>query len=179
MLELKLKNLLSLNILLIIILVLGGCSMGKYSLNRIPSEDTKSFVQVEVGQVEVGLTKDELDPETIFDLRSEIIKAIQKKKIYQQVAAELGIDEGTLLIKCKIIELDNGSQFLRWLIGMGAGKAYLETSCQFINKKTNKVISSGTFTGEIKGGFFGGSANQESMSKFIAAAVARFLKKGK
>lgn len=175
--ELKLKKLHLLNLVFVILLMLGGCvSVGKYSLDKSPSEDTKSFANVEVGKIEIGVTKDKLEPETILELRSAIIEAIQKKNIYQQVAAELGIDEGTLLIKCKIVELDNGSRFLRWLIR--AGKAYLETSCQFINKKTNKVISSGTFTGEIQGGFFGGAADQEEMSKSVADAIARFLKKG-
>lgn len=174
----KMRKLLLLNVLLSMMLFLGGCAtMGKYSLDKYPTEDTKAFLKVEVAEVEVGITKDELEPETVAELRSAIMEAIMKKNLYQEVAAELGMEEGTLLIECKIIELDNGSQFLRWLIG--AGKAYLETSCQFINKDTNTVFASGVFTGEIKGGAFGGSPDQEKMSMYVGEAVARFLKKGK
>lgn len=174
------KRLLSLSFLVIILLIFIGCaSMGKYSLEKPPVEDVKSFINIEVNKVEVGITKDELNPETVTDLRAAIIEAIQKKKIYEQIGPELDVEEGTLVINCKIIELDNGSKFLRWLLGMGAGKAYLETACQFSDKKTGRVIASGTFTGEIRGGFFGGSADQEKMAKYVAEAVARFLKKGK
>lgn len=178
--KMKLKKIFMLNLFIIILIISSGCvSMGKYSLDKVPSEDTKSFKNIEVSQIEAGVTKDELNPETIIDLRTAIIEAIQKKDIYEKVEAELGIAEGVLQIKCKIIELDNGSQFLRWLVGRFGGKAYLETTCQFINKNTGKIIASGTFSGEITGGFFGGSANQETMSKYVAAAIARFLKKNK
>ncbi|NOX88459.1 MAG: DUF4410 domain-containing protein [Calditrichaeota bacterium] len=177
---LKFKSLLLLNVFLISLLILGGCAtMGRYSLDYPPTESTRSYVNIEVAPIEVGITKDELDPATVSELRYAIIEKVQRLGIYQKVQAEPISDDRTLLIKCKIYELDNGSQFLRWLLGWGAGKAYMETLCQFIDKKTNKVISSGTFSGEIRGGFFGGSADQEKMAKDVAGAIARFLKKGK
>jgi hypothetical protein len=156
-----------------------GCAqMGKYSLAKPPAKDTREFVSVEVQEVEVGLTKDELEPETQADLRMAIIEAIQKAKIYEKVGMETEDVDQVITIESKIVELDAGSQFLRWFLGFGAGKAYMEVACKFLDKETGEVIATGTFTGEIKGGFFGGSADQETMSKYVAEAVARFLKKG-
>ena len=166
-------------LIFVILLSFVGCAqMGKYSISKPPVQDTKYFKNVEVSKIEVGLTTDEIDNDTTYELRSAIIESIQKKNIYQQVLNELDNDEDALKIECKIIELDNGDQFIRWLLGMGIGKAHLDVSCKFINKKTNQVFASGTFTGEISGGIFGGEADQKLMSKFVAEAIARFLKKG-
>ncbi len=60
------------------ILFLGGCAgPGKYVLTSKPTQDTKAFKNVEVAKVEVGITKDELDPETTTELRMAIIEQIK------------------------------------------------------------------------------------------------------
>jgi len=164
---------------LTVIFSLFGCAPGKYSLTGVPSEQTNTFRNVEVAPVEVGATTDEVDAETPMELRTAIIEAIQKKKMYETVVPELANDETAIRIESKIIELENGSQFGRWLIGGWGGKAYMEVSCRFINKASGKEFADGTFSGEISGGFFGGSPNQSNMSKQVASAVVKFLKKGK
>lgn len=165
---------------LILIVFLLSCASGpyKYSLTGSPTEQTKSFKGIEVDKVEVGITESELDLETPIELRTAIIDEVQKTGKYAKVAPELTSEEGVIQIESKIVEFDEGSQGARW-IGFGMGKAHLDVICQFKNKKTGEVFATGTFIGEIKGGWFGGTANQKKMSEYVAKAVAKFLKKGK
>jgi len=155
-----------------------GCAPS-YVLKAPPTADTKSFKNVEVAKVEVGVTESELEPETPLELRTAIIEQVQKKKLYEKVAAEFDLRESTLLIQPKIAQFDKGSRTARYFIGFGAGKARYEVICKFVNKTTQEMIAEGTFKAEVKRGLFGGGTNQKTMSESIAMQVAQFLKKGK
>lgn len=157
---------------------LGCAQIGRYSLIESPSKRTDSFQNCEVGEVTVGITQDELNPETLIDLRMAIIDAINKKRIYQSVMSEFKEVERAIRIECNIVVFDKGNQFARWFIGWGVGQATLEVSCKFIDKEQGTTFASGGFTGVINGGFFGGTADQKILSKLVANAVAKFLKKG-
>lgn len=163
----------------IMVFFVGCATPGKYVLKNSPTTNPKSFKNIEVTKVEVGITESELEPETPIDLRTVIIQEIQKKKLFEQVASEFGVDEATLQIQPKIVQFDKGSQAARYFLGFGAGKAHLDVDCKFVNKTTQETIAEGTFVAELKGGFFGGSANQKSMSQNVAKQVVKFLKKGK
>ncbi|GEM_PF-2202775 len=155
-----------------------GCAPS-YVLKAPPTTDTKSFKNVEVTKVEVGVTESELEPETALELRTAIIEQVQEKKIYENVAIVLEAEDSILQIQPTIAIFDKGSRTARYFIGFGAGKARYEVFCKFINKNTQKVIAEGTFKAEIKGGLFGGGTNQKTMSEDVARKIAMFLKKGK
>ena len=98
--------------------------------------------------------------------------------MYQEVSTELDGQEDAIGIACRIREFNKGSQFVRWFVSFGAGKGHLDVDCDFVEKSRNNVFASGSFTGQIQGGFFGGALNEESLSKHVARQIARFLKKG-
>jgi len=177
--KLNIKSLVTLFIFIFLSNFLG-CAAGKYSLVNPPSDKTESFQAVEVGKIDVGATNDEVQPEIPIELRSLIVEEIHKKNIYQQVLEENDFNDSVIKVDAKIIQFNKGSQFTRWAVGiLGAGKAVLDVECKFINKETNDVFAQGIFTAEVKNGIFGGTANQKNMSKDVAKAIARFLKKGK
>ena len=178
----RFKNLITIICSVVILSFFGCAPVAKYGLMiNQPTENTYSFKVVEVNKVEVGVTTDEVSPETLIDLRSFIIEEIKKKKIYQQVVEEYDLTNGAEVIQIdtKITDFKKGSRFLRSLLGIfGAGIATLDAQCRFINKDTNKVFADGTFIAELTVGFFGGAANPTEMSKQVARAVAKFLNKG-
>jgi hypothetical protein len=165
-------------IIMTIVLIAGCAAPGRYVIENPPTKATRSFTNIEVAKVEVGITKDELEPETQAELRTQIIEEIQKKEIFQKVAAEFDLQDGTLQIQPKIIEFSKGNQALRYFISFGAGKAHMDVECKFINKETGDVIAKGKFIGELSGGFFGGSAGQDKIGSYVARHIADFLKKG-
>ncbi|MFH1221272.1 MAG: DUF4410 domain-containing protein [Candidatus Eisenbacteria bacterium] len=163
---------------LVLAVALIGCApMGKYQLIKFPTESAATFRNVEVGTVEAGVTEDDLEPGTPSELRLAIIKAVERTKMYEKVGSDLAGASQTIMIKPKIVEMNNGSQFLRWLIGFGVGKAHMEVTCQFVDTATGSVFATGSFTGEIKAGLFGGLSNQGKLSGQVAGAIASFLRK--
>ena len=166
------------SIFIIIVFVLVGCAKSRYLIYMSPTVNLKSFVNIEVSAIELESQRLNVEIPTLYILRHEIIKAIQKSNMYQKVANEIDTYRGTLLIKCKIVEFDKGNRVLRYFIGMGAGKAYLKSICLFYNKENGQLIATGTFSGEIESGFFGGSVDQNEMVGAIVKAIVLFLKKG-
>jgi hypothetical protein len=167
------------HLLLVTTVLMVGCAPANYILKGPPTENTRSFKNIEVAKVEVGITESELDPETPLELRRAIIEEIQKTEVFSQVTFELDSSESTIQIQPRIVEFDKGSQAARYLIGFGAGKAHLDVECTFINKEMQTVIAEGTFKTEVGGGWFGGSADPKSMSEDVAKEIAKFLEEGK
>ncbi len=167
-------------VLILSIIVLSGCgSIGVYSLLEESNANLHSYNTVEILEVENGITTDKIAPKTKSRIRESIQENIKIWRLYDNVVFNTSASENTLQIKCKIVELDNGSEFLRFLISLGVGKAFLKTNCEFIDKKKNEIIYSGEFTGVIRGGFFGASADQKIMAKYVGEAVSDFLRKDK
>lgn len=156
----------------------GCASSGNYSLGVLTA-NPHQFGRVEVEEVQVGATTHELKSQTPWVLRILIIYAIQQENLYQEVSTELDGQEDAIGIACRVREFNNGSQFARWVSsGLGPGKGHLDVDCDFIEKSSSNVFASGSFTGQIQGGFLGGASNEESLSKHVARQIARFLKKG-
>lgn len=159
----------------------GCASGGKYELSTVPTVATTSFRSVEVSAVETETTTSELEPELVsVILRSEIVTAILEEETYQQVVAEVQDPEGAITVSCRIAEYDKGSQVGRFLLGLfGTGRAHLDVACSFADKENHRAVAAGVFTGWIKGGWFGGAANQWTMAKNVGKAIARFLKESR
>lgn len=164
-------------IILIFYLIISCAShTGKYVLSSYPSENINSFKIVEVAKVELGETKDELDPEIPNVFQLAIWSEIQKTAIFDTVSfGEFDKEERTIRIECKIIEFDEGSDVARILIGGGAGKAFLDVSCKFINKRTKKVFAEGIFKGIIRGDF-SAAAIQAILALDVAESIVEFIK---
>lgn len=165
--------------ILALIFITGCVTPHKYVLKRTPTKKPISFRNIEVTKVTWAETKDELLPETPLNLRKLIISEILNNQFYAKVGPSIETTERTMQIDCKILALDKGSKLARYAVGAGAGKAHMDVECKFIDKETDKVFASGVFTGDIKGGFLGGSADQTSMAHEVAKGIAAFLEKGK
>ncbi len=164
------------------LMLLAGCTTipGRYVLNGAPTESTKAFKNIGVAKVEVGTPGDPVDSTTPLELRNKLIEEIGKKQIYESVKLE-GAGVSVLEIQPKIIAFHKGSQAARYFGGAMAGesaKAHLDVECKFISKESGQTIAQGIFTGEITGGLFGGSADQSTLSSYVARHVADFLSKG-
>ncbi len=161
---------------------MSGCSApGRYVLNGVPTESTRSFKNVGVAKVEVGTLAEPVNESTAAELRGKLVERIGKKRIYQSVELEAAGDS-ILEIQPRIIAFQQGSRTARYMLGNLAGKsakARMDVQCRFINKDTGQTIADGTFIGEIATGFFGGSADQSLLSSYVAQHVADFLKKGR
>lgn len=155
-----------------------GCgSTGVYSVMEESESNLRSYNTVEILDVESEKTTDHIQEGTPSQIRESIKTNIKTWRLYDDVVFDSQLKENTLQIRCKIVELDNGSEFLRFLIGLGVGKAYLKTKCEFIDKERNQVIYSGEFSGEMRGGLLGAKADQKVMAKYVGEAVTDFLRK--
>ncbi len=162
-----------------LVLALGACaSPGKYDLSVQPNSPPERFENIEVAPVTTGITSHSLDISAPAMLRSAVVDALAKTGRYSSVEPEIEAAPGVLRVNCEISEYETGSQAMRWLVGRFAGGAYLDATCSFEDAETNRLYAQGVFTGEVKSGWFGGSAGIEGMADDAAAALARFLEKG-
>lgn len=165
-------------VLILFTVTFSGCgSTGVYSVLEESESNLRSYNIVEILDVESGKTTDQIDEETPLQIRESIKTNIKTWRLFDDIVFDSQIEKNTLQIKCKIVELDNGSEFLRFLISLGVGKAYLKTKCEFIDKEKNQVIYSGEFSGEMRGGLLGAKADQKVMARYVGEAVAEFLRK--
>ena len=120
-------------ILFVILISLTGCGRRKTHLvSDATMKEIQSFKYVEVREITVGSTTDELSDDTTINLRAAIIAALQQKGNYQKVAAKIDQDEDVLVIESKIVEFCNGSIIT---------DPHLDVSCTFIKKKTNQILA--------------------------------------
>jgi len=165
--------------LILLFFALSGCgSVGVYSLLEESDSNLRSYNTIEILEIESGETTDIIERGTKSQIRESIKTNVKTWRLFDNVVFNTPTTKNTLQIKCKIVELDNGSEFLRFVISLGVGKAYLKTHCEFIDKEKNEVINSGEFSGEMRGGLFGSSADQKVMAKYVGEAVSDFLRKG-
>jgi len=157
----------------------GCATRGTYDITTMPTPPAPTFRSISVSEVRVGVTTDTLDLTAPVVLRDAIVTALLDAKRYDGVSTNGGADDGTLRIDCTIVDFDRGSQLSRWLIGRFGSKAHLDASCRFTESPSDQLYAEGTFSGEVQGGLFGGSANLERMSKDLASAINRFLQRGR
>lgn len=156
-----------------------SCAPKEYTLTLGPTRDVRSYRHIQVAPVQTKITEDSLESQTSLVLRSAIIDAVRREKAFASVEAQSEQRDSTLQVDCTIVQFVKGSQATRWLLGFGAGKGHLNVSCSFADGGSGDVVAEGTFAEDVKGGWFGGSVNQEKMSEKIAKKIAKFLKKGK
>ena len=165
------------------VMTLGGCAKpGQYDLSLRPSASVPRGARIEVAPVTVGITNDSLDLTAPVLVRSAIVNAIAETEQFENVAYEIAAEEGVYIyrVSCHIDEFESGSRGGRWLLGgLGTGQAHLDATCRFYDIQRDALYAEGVFTGKVRGGFFGGGASIEGMSDDLAAAVARFLERGR
>lgn len=150
----------------------------RYSVTMAPTAPTTSFRTISVGSVGVGVTTDTLDATAPAVVRDAIAEQMRDSDRFEQVSLD-GAQDAALLIDCEIVEFVRGNQASRWLLGRFGSKARLDAHCRFVDAPARRLVAEGTFTGEVQGGWFGGSANIDNMSKDLAKAVRKFLEKGR
>ena len=172
---LSVKNIEIFLFLFYLVSITSCTTTGYYNLDKLP--ENKTYENIEITDVIVESTKDAVKKETPEILQEQIILNINKNILSDSVSTSLSNNYNTLQIKPKIVDLNNGSQFKRYLFGRlsSSAKAKLGVYCSFVEKKSQKEISRGIFEGYIKGGFFGGSPNQKTMSKFVSDEIVDFL----
>ncbi|MEN8376940.1 MAG: DUF4410 domain-containing protein [Gemmatimonadota bacterium] len=111
-------------------------------------------------------------------IRRGIIDELTGSGDFALVVSELDPAPGAVLISCSIVEFDEGSRFTRWFVGLGAGKAQLKMACGFTDLTDAQPYAEGLFSGELKGGFFGGEADAGTMGREVGEAIRRFLRTG-
>lgn len=79
--------------------------------------------------------------------------------VYEEVTLNTDKTRGVLLMQGTIIRYEEGSQALRYWIGLGAGKAHCKIQVVFINKETGEELGRTNFDGMIVMGVFGGDSD--------------------
>ncbi|MEO1404971.1 MAG: DUF4410 domain-containing protein [Pseudomonadota bacterium] len=109
------------------------------------------------------------------DFRAETITVRQAEdtvEVDQAVSEEYGVklaeylyeegvfsEGGDITVEYRFIQMEEGSRALRYVVGLGAGKASMTIESVFLDQEGNELakIQSG---GEISGGLFGGGLNE-------------------
>jgi hypothetical protein len=157
-----------------------ACASHRYSVNEPPEKKFGTFTTVEVlsfstnvqGEAAEQLV-DQLPLALIAQLQDTKLKG-SERKMFSEVTRSTSEIENVLTITGTILSFEEGSRAKRYLIGLGAGKAYATVQCIFSDKSTGESIAVATFDGELSGGFFGGSS--EGASEGVIKAIEDFLK---
>lgn len=142
---------------ILIAIGLGGCSGAKMANLQIINE--QKFTSVDV--------KCDNNKKVNKKLEVAIKKELQKQEI------KLGND---LQIKCAFDKYDEGNRFLRWLIGMGAGRGKSNAQFKLYDANSSEVASF-EISDFINGGFFGGKVDfvNETAKEAVKVIKEKFV----
>ena len=179
-------------------LALSGCATASgYELTSPPRTNPNRFTAVDVAPVafdsvpaQAVCPVTDSPPDTASNcpqqaadelataIRRGIVDGLTGSGDLALVVAELDPGPGALLISCAVLQFDEGSRTLRYLVGMGAGKAVLRLTCRFTDLDDDAPYAEGVFRAELKGGLFGGAADGQAMGKQVGEAIRDFLRTG-
>jgi len=159
--------------LLLILLTLAGCSSHRVVVITPATEALENFSVLEVERFATNVQ--EVDQEALSGIPDEIVKKVSDLRKFREVTRSTDSSVGVLVMKGTILSYEKGSRTKRYLLGLGAGKAYVTVQCVLINKATGQEIFKGNFEGELAGGFFGGGSG--GAEKGVASAVSDYFKK--
>lgn len=152
----------------------------RYSVNRPLQKNFGAFQIVEVLPFSTNVHS-EAATQAASELRQALIRQLReatqkdsKDRLFSAVSESTQERDGVLTIDGTILSYDEGSRAKRYLIGLGAGKAYATVECTFTDEATGREISVATFDGELSGGLFGGAADEAT--KGVIRAIEDFIK---
>lgn len=154
-----------------------GCS-GSGSLQFVkqtPVRPLTAFSTLEIApfEAERGLATEDLTPEMLTQMRTEVHERIHKKNLFQHVALSTEDTENVLLMQITVTEFDSGSRIARYMVGFGAGKAKVTVNCKFVEKASNRLISETYIKGYLDMGLFGGSS--EGAAEQVAKRLVSYI----
>jgi hypothetical protein len=130
---------------------------------------TPPGLEAAVLQIEPG-PAGQASEEEVTTFRNIVVETLADEGI----AVTTGQPSGrTAVLIARIDEHDPGDQFLRWLVGFGAGAGHLD-STWMVKDASGTEIGKARIQGTVSGGFFGGS--YDSALSAVAVKVAAFLK---
>ena len=163
------------------ICAVAGCATShRYSVNRPIQKNFGAFRIVEVLPFSTNVDSEAANraaselPQALIGRLREATREGSNDKLFSAVGESAQEREGVLTIGGTILSYEEGSRAKRYLIGLGAGKAYATVECIFTDKATGREITVATFDGELSGGFFGGAADQAT--KGVIRAIEDFIK---
>ena len=170
---------------LLVILSTGIPVFTQATKNNIQSASTTQSITVARFDASPGVTL----PATSVDvMMAEIVDELTKLKRFSQVKLETpaaspiqndpNVTQDTeLLLSGTIKQYAPGSQTLRYIIGLGAGKAKIITSFKITDKTTGKVLIEKDVEGTVWNGMWGGDKVQatRNTAKKIASETKKTL----
>jgi hypothetical protein len=165
-------------LLLLLATAAVGCatSGATHHVVSAPPALAKLFTNVEVVPVVyAGHGGDSLYVGQLAALSHAIERALTVSGPFLPVLGEADREVGALLVDCRVTAYDRGSRFARAAVGLGVGRARLETLCDFVGLPEGGIQATARFRAEVNGGFFGGSGELPTLADMLAAEIARYL----
>ncbi|MFQ6341720.1 DUF4410 domain-containing protein [Campylobacter sp. VTCC 70190] len=131
-------------------------------------------------QIQNIQTQGEIQKEFLYAY-AQCGKSNEEQYLEQQITQQLKLNNiygRDLIIKCKILDYDEGNRFARYMVGFGAGAATSTIKIELENSKNEKI---GEFevSAEMKMGVLGGSALntlEESARKIVNYLNKNYIK---
>jgi hypothetical protein len=161
-------------------LLIAACASHRYSVNQPAEKKFAAFQTVEVLSFTSNVDSEkanqvlgQLPDEIVNELRDATRKG-SNQRLFSAVTRSADQTQNVLSITGRLLSFEEGSRAKRYLIGLGAGKAYASVECTFIDKSTGRDIAVATFDGELSGGFFGGSSG--GAAEGVVKAIKDFVR---
>jgi hypothetical protein len=124
-------------IVLLIALLLGGGIVGcsfKHVEQEVFTTPVQRYSGIAVGDI---TAEDRLWEHLVSDFRRGFVETLRELKAFDTVLdpAPESLPESSVVLSGKITEVDKGSETLRWLIGLGAGRARVSGSFTLSNAR--------------------------------------------
>ncbi len=104
---------------------------------------------------------------------NEIVSSVSSKGAFTSVSKNGKITPDTLIITGAVTDYEEGNAGLRFVVGMGAGKAYFVSDVTYLDGATNKTVGTMNVDQAIAaGGVIGATAKPENLVKEAAVNVA-------
>lgn len=167
-------------LMMVLIVAMSACASHRYSVQDPVEKKFGAFDAVEVlpftSTVDTEAARqiaDQLPGALVAELRKATRKG-SKEPMFSVVTDSAGPAEGALTISGRVLSFEQGSRAKRYLIGLGAGKAFATVECVFTDKVSGRQVAVATFDGELSGGLFGGSS--DAAAEGIIQAILDFLR---
>jgi hypothetical protein len=169
-------------LLLFTSLLLGACTTT--TINPVAvQKPAEHYQNIAVGEV---TAKDVLWNTYAIELRRALIAAMIKSKKFAQVLdpPPQPLPPSTILLTGQVTEADKGDAALRWIIGLGAGRAHLSGDFQLVDAANNVVAHFSTRKAYSGGAGIGGAGfvDMDDLAKQAgeetASAIAKWSETG-
>lgn len=150
--------------LMLIVILVAGCAASRTQVLQPKKAEFQNYSILEITDLKTNVGA-QVPSELLQTLPDTIADKVRNLNLFQavnrvSVEAEAAPATKTLVLQGTVIEYEPGSRALRWLIGFGAGKAFVTVQLTAIDKVTREEIFKGNIGGEQSMGIFGGSINE-------------------